>query len=151
MCPQKQFTLRYFANALRGELNTPACRLSFEEYLPIWYLIYYTILTGMFILSATVLESRTSVISHRFCCWTRIWIFHQNITTEGIYLKYPQGAEDPYWTYFQWNSPCNCPGGRVLRISSDRDDRMGAKLKPQNIPGLKWDQTKSHARIPVNL
>ena len=35
MCPQKQFTLRYFANALRGELNTAACRLSFEDHLPI--------------------------------------------------------------------------------------------------------------------
>ena len=132
MCPQKQFTLRYFANALRGELNTPACRLSFEDHLPIWYLIYYTILTDMCILNATILESRTSSISHRFCWWTRTWRFPQYITIEGIYLEYPQ------LNVLQWNSPCNCPGeGRVLQISSDRNDRMGAKTKTPKYPWTK--------------
>ena len=38
-------------------------------------------------------------------------------------------------------------GGGLLRISSDRDHQMGAKMKPPKIPGPKFNPQKFPCRI----
>ena len=53
-----------------------------------------------------------------------------------------------------WSPKRNCligefdttPGG-VLQVLSDRDDRMGAKIKPKKIPGPKFNAQKIPCRI----
>ena len=143
MCPQKQFIFRYFANALRGELNTATCRLSFEDHLPIWYLIYYAILTDMFILIATILESS---ISHRFCCWTRTFNNPPKYHERGDLSKVSTGSRGPLLNVLSVKFPVQLSWGRVFQISSDRDDRMGAKIKTPKYPWTKIEPKQN--RMP---
>ena len=63
---------------------------------------------------------------------------HERLGTKTRFEKDPQdNSEIGYWTYFSvgLSGRGNGPGGGgVFRISSDGDDRMGAKIKTQKNP-----------------
>ena len=132
MWPQKQFTLRYFANALRGELDTPACRLSSNMILNLLYHLDWYVYSKCHHLGIQAIRHIPSFL-----------LLNENLNIPPKYhdrvdlSDVSTGSRGPLLNVLPVKFPVQLSRGRVLQISSDRDDRMGTKIKTPKYPWTK--------------